>query len=63
MALDEEQHAPATTTDDAGKVVRAGADGYTNHVAEYTEDITGGLSPEREGGVGGYTAGRADRTP
>lgn len=63
MALDEEQHAQTASTESTAGAARPGVAGYTNHVAEYAEDVTGGLSPEREGGVGGYTAGRADRTP
>ncbi len=37
----------------------SGVEGYTTHVDDTDdEDITGGLSPDRTGGVGGYTSGR-----
>ncbi|WP_166442267.1 hypothetical protein [Nakamurella flava] len=37
----------------------SGVEGYTTHVDDTDdEDITGGLSPDRTGGAGGYTSGR-----
>lgn len=51
-------------TTPADEIDATGVAGYTTHVDDTDdEDITGGLSPDRTGGVGGYTSRRVDDAP
>lgn len=48
-----------TPTEQADHESSSGVEGYTTHVDDTDdEDITGGLSPDRTGGAGGYTSRR-----
>lgn len=59
---DSATEGPDRGANGAANGAAGGVAGYTTHVDDTDdEDITGGLSPDRVGGVSGYTARRVAR--